>query len=80
MTSYTKSNDNINVSLAKISYQLEALDARAQRLEDAQKLMKVEIDQITDAANKWRGGLVVVLALGSIAGWVITFGSNLKFW
>lgn len=63
--------------LEGISWQLRGLNDKFERLEKQQNEMKTEIDGIRDAANRWKGGFVVILAIGSIIGWLASIGGNI---
>lgn len=44
------------------------------RLENIERELKV----MTDITNRWKGATVILLGLGSLAGWAATFWTNLK--
>lgn len=63
--------------LEVIGWQLKALNEKFERLEKQQSEMKNEIDGIRDAANRWKGGFIVILAIGSVIGWLTSLGGNI---
>jgi len=70
------SEQDINLKLVGISYQLTSLQRQVDAMEKQHSEMKEEIDGILDAANRWKGGFLVIVALGSVIGWLISVGSN----
>lgn len=54
----------------------ERIAKAEKKLEDHDK----EFDQIHSTANKWKGGLLVIIAIGSFINWIgSSFGSLSKF-
>lgn len=50
--------------------QVAVLDERVNGLLSRIKSLEKEVDSFKTAANRWKGGVVVLVALGSIIGWL----------
>lgn len=62
--------------ILKIGFQLQDICRRLADLENDLKLMKLDIASINAAANKWKGGFLVLVALGGIIAWLSSIGGN----
>jgi hypothetical protein len=48
-----------------------ALKVEVEHLIKAVESLTKQVESITEQVNKWRGGIILLLALGAISGWVI---------
>lgn len=53
---------------------LAALKVEVKYLINAVDKLTDRVESLTEQANKWRGGIALMLALGAIAGWMIDHG------
>lgn len=53
------------------------IDERQRSFVDRLEMLETEVKEIRNQANRWKGGFVVILAVGSIVGWLL--GQYAKF-
>lgn len=63
--------------LLKIGFQLENIVRRIGDLEADVKAIQIGMSLMSEMAAKWKGGFLVILALGGIIAWLSSIGSNL---
>ena len=61
----------------KIGYKLEEISRRMERLEADAKAVKDELILMKEIAARWKGGFLVVLALGGLVTWISGVGGGL---
>lgn len=72
--------DEVVIALTRMTTQLDSMRTDQLRLEVCFHGVKKEISEIHDAANRWRGGFLVILAIGGMIGWVAAIAPNfMKF-
>ena len=69
--------NGIPVELARIHYEITSLREHLERVEAAQKLKQEKVDRIDAAANRWKGGFAVIIALGLFVGWIASTGGSI---
>lgn len=57
---------------AETKHRLTALEDRMARMEDILVRTEAKLAEIEITANRWRGGLIVLIALGSIISWGVS--------
>jgi hypothetical protein len=65
-----KTNDDLVAEIAVIGAQIKSMQ------EDI-KIIQEQVLNLSELANKWKGALIVILALGGIIGWASTFATNI---
>lgn len=63
--------------LLKIGFQLTDIVRRIGDLESDVKTMQIGMSAMSDMAAKWKGGFLVIVALGGVMAWLSSIGSNL---
>ena len=66
------------VQVTKRDFQLAEIEKRILRLEDELERTKEILASIDTAANRWKGGFLVIVALGAVIGWLISVSSGLR--
>jgi hypothetical protein len=67
------------LGLAEAGFKFFTLEARVKRLEDALAEAQETIDSMEVSAQRWKGGFAALVALGAIAGWLLSvWGSIVK--
>ncbi len=56
---------------------LENMEHRLSVLEEARISAERKLFSIEAAANKWRGGFLLVVAMGSVVAWLVSVSSNI---
>lgn len=64
------------VELVKRDFRLDVIEKRLAEIEDWQTRADVKLDEIATAANRWKGGFLVIVALGALIGWIVSFASG----
>jgi hypothetical protein len=57
--------------------EIAVLGAQIKAMQEDIKSMQEQVTNLSELANKWKGALIVILALGGIVGWASTFASNI---
>lgn len=61
----------------KRDFRLDEIERRLSDLEKLQETAQVSLSSIEQAANRWKGGFLVIVALGAIIGWLTSVGGRL---
>lgn len=81
--------ENVKVLTEKLSILLDRFDKipdnrdfvhlekEITNLDTDMKKLEKEVENIYTMANKWKGGLLVLMALGSIIGWIASFSGSI---
>lgn len=70
----------VSTQVALLTQTIENLKTDLSEVNGSIKEIRGEIKNINDMANKYRGGLLVVLALGGIIGTLVTLSDKIVHW
>lgn len=72
---------NHNRDVAVLSEQVRQLNENLKYLKSDMEGLRRDISEVHEMANRWKGGLIVVVGLGGVVGWLLSVGSNIsKLW
>ena len=71
---------SLNTQVALLNQTISNFQNDLKEVNDSIKEIRAEIKNINDMANKYRGGLLVVLALGGIIGTLVTLSDKIVHW
>ena len=63
---------------SEVAVQLAVLQLKYELLEEKYEAMNDEIKKMTDMASRWKGGGAVIIALGSVVGFLFTYWDKIK--
>ena len=65
------------VELGRRDFRRDEIEMLTARIEANQEVDRQLLISIKDAANKWKGGFIVVVALGAFITWLISVGAEI---
>jgi hypothetical protein len=71
---------SIMTQVALLSQTIKNLQSEIVDINNSMKDLRSDIKNINDMANKYRGGLLVVLALGGVIGTLVTLSDKIAHW
>lgn len=77
---FRQSQYDLDTQIALLQQSLESFRNDITDIHSSLKEVRAEIKNITDMANKYRGGLLVVLALGGVIGTLVTISDKIVHW
>ena len=64
------------LEMAKIIFQLTDVNKQLSVVQIEVAKLALDIDEINAAANRWKGGFLVIVAFGGVIGWLVSIMSN----
>lgn len=71
---------NLDTQVALLNQRLDQIGEKIGDLETSLSNVQKDIENINNMANRYRGGLLVVLALGGLIGWAVTISDKVLHW
>ena len=65
------------LNLARLEARLDAQDKTLTHVEATLAEIQAELRAVRAAADRWKGGFLVVIALGGFVSWLLSIGTNL---
>lgn len=63
---------SLTETITQLTSAVAVITSRAEQSEESLKEIREDIKSLVQLSQRWRGGIVVLAALGGIVGWVIS--------
>lgn len=68
---------NFEITIAATQTMLSSIKEHHEEIKESMEKMQEEVDNMHEMATRWKGGIAVVLALGGVVGYILSFVSDI---